>query len=440
MVVVIVEDNATWRNELALMYSRILSDSKEVTDYHPSVRTFATAREAIEYFKPKPGERSNASPKVDVLSLDLNLGRDGGGTGLDVLKSAVNAGQKFVTIALSGFASDTDLHEQLGSKKSHLIELETWVASQTKARCVVHRKDPLCLGTECQQVKALEKRLCSQVHGNSNVLRVWTAALRQTAAELNGKCLCLHFELPKLLMEPSTEAWLPGVLTRATRPHLSKIGAWSSSFEPLDGNSTSSDLLTRLLFLVSSGKNYQTGLSLRLKHELIDPDTGRHAAPLSSEEWICPRKGEGIEAFTPRESFQLTQLVFQKQLEQIRESFVPKAQYSKAGELDLGNVAGRTTMPTNELMVSGLLVGKRLSLPDKKQKGLLNGDSLDVERYVDGEEVAAVKSTRSILNSKLKTILGVNYDLITSIDDPFRTYTLQLPGFVYIQRDAKQVS
>ena len=438
MIVVIVEDNTTWRNELALMYSRILSDSKEVTDYHPSIRTFATAREAIEYFRPKPGERSNASPKVDVLSLDLNLGRDGGGTGLDVLKSAVNAGQKFVTIAVSGFATDEDLHEQLGSKASHLIELETRVASQTKAKCFVHEKKSERLGSVGQQAKALEKRLRAQVHGNSNVLRDWTAALRQTAAELNGKCLCLHFELPKLLMEPSTETWMPGVLTQATRPHLSKIGAWSSSFEPIDGNSTTSDLLTRLLFLISSGKNYQTGLSLRLNHELIDPDTGRHASPLSSEEWICPRMDEGILALTPRESFQLTQLVFQKQLEKPRDNLVPKAQFSKDGELDLGNVAGRSTMQTNELMVSGLLVGKRLSLPDKKQKGLRNGDSLDVERYIDGEEVAAVKSTRSILNSKLKTILGVNYDLITSIDDPFRTYTLQLPGFVYIQRDSKE--
>jgi hypothetical protein len=439
MVVVIVEDNANWRNELALMYSRILSDSKEVTDYHPSIRTFATAREAIEYFKPKPGERSNASPKADVLSLDLNLGRDGGGTGLDVLKSAVNAGQKFVTIAVSGFATDEDLHEQLGSKASHLIELETRVAAQTKAKCFVHEKKSERLGSVSQQAKALEKRLRAQVHGNSNVLRDWTKALRQTAAELNGKCLCLHFELPKKMMEPSTKVWTPGVLTRATRPHLSKIGAWNSSFEPIDENSTTSDLLTRLLFLISSGKNnYQTGLSLRLKHELIDPDTGQHAAPLPKEEWICPRKGEGKEPLTPRESFQLTQLVFQKQFEQTRESFVPMAQFSKDGELDLGNVAGRSTMPSNELIVSGLLDGQRLSLPDKQQKGLRNGDSLDVERYVDGKELAAVKSTRSLLNTKLKTILGVNYDLIASMDQPFKTYTLQLPGFVYIQRDSKE--
>jgi hypothetical protein len=439
MVVVIVEDNATWRNELALMYSRILSDSKDVTDYHSSIMTFATAREAIEYFKPKPGERSNASPKVDVLSLDLNLGRDGGGTGLDVLKSAVNAGQKFVTIAVSGYGVDTDLHQQLGTKETErLIELETRVAAETKATCFECKKENEDIWPVPEQVKALEKKLRAQVHGNSNVLRDWTKALRQTAVELNGKCLCLHFELPKALMEPSTEVWTPGVLTRATRPHLSKIGAWNSSFEPIDGNSTPSDLLTRLLFLISSGKNYQTGLSLRLKHELIDPDTGRHAAPLPKTEWICPRKGEGKESLTPRESFQLTQLVFQKQLEQTSESFIPRAQFSKDGKLDIGNVAGRSTMATSELMVSGLLEGKKLSLPDKKQKALSNGDSLDVERYVDGKEVAAVKSTRCLLNKKLKTILGVNYDLIVSIDQPFKTYTLQLPGFVYIQCDSKE--
>jgi hypothetical protein len=438
MVIVIVEDNFEWRHELALMYSRVLSNSTEATSYHPSVKTFATAREAIEYFKPMPGERSNASSKVDILSLDLNLGRDGGGTGFDVLKSAANAGEKFVTIAVSGFATDEDLHEQLGAQKSHLIELETRIASQTKAKCLVHEKKSETLGSVSEQVRALEKRLRSQVHGNSNVLREWTKALRNTAAELTGKCLCLHFELPKDLMGPSTEPWVPGVLSRSTRPYLAKIRAWSSSygFEKLDENSTASDLLTRLLFLVTSKKNYQSGLSLRKLHELIDPDTGRHAPPLPSQEWICPRLGEGIETLTPRESFLLTQLVFQKQFEQSRGSSIPKAQFKDDGDLDLGNVTGRSTMQSSDLVVSGLLDGKRLNVPNKKQVGLRNGDSLNVDRYVDRKEVASVKSTRSILNSKLKTILGANYDLIASVESPFKTYTLQLPGFVYIQAEA----
>jgi len=435
MIVVIVEDDTKWRLELAMMYSRILSGSREIADHHGAVKTFATAREAIEYFKPKPGERSNAKPKVDVLSLDLNLGRDGGGTGLDVLKAAVNAGQKFVTIAVSGFADDEDLHAQLGRKKSHLLELETWVASQTKGKCVVHPKREM-LGTVSEQVKALEKKLRSQVHANSNVLRVWTKSLHNTAADLNGKCLCLHFELPRELIQPSTEVWLPGVLTRATRPHLAKIGAWTGHFEPLDEESTASDLLTRLLFLISSKKNYQTGVSLRLKHELIDPDTGRHAAPISTDEWCCPRPDEGIAAFTPRESFMLTQLIFQKQLEQPNERFVPKAIFGKDGELDIGNVAGHSTTQTNDLMVSGLLNGKRLDLPDGGQKS--NGDSLQIDRKVNGKKDGQVTSNRSRLNKRLKEVLGVNYDLITAIDNPFETYTLQLPGFVYIQRDQQQ--
>lgn len=436
MVVVIVEDNATWRNELALMYSRILSDSKEVTDYHPSVRTFATAREAIEYFKPKPGERSNASPKVDVLSLDLNLGRDGGGTGLDVLKSAVNAGQKFVTIAVSGFAVDKDLHQQLGKKETaRLIELETRVAAETKARCLSHEKKDETWPIPAQ-VKALEGKLRSQVHGNSNVLRDWTEALRQTAAELNGKCLCLHFELPKELMEPLTETWVPGLLTRTTRFHLSKIGAWTSIFEPFDESSTASDLLTRLLFLICDRENYQTGLSLRQNYEIINPETGRHAVPLSSDKWVCPRPRDGIKALTPRESFLLTQLVFQKQLEQTSEANVPKATFGKDGEIDFGNLAERKTTLTQELEVSGLLNSRKLRLPNGDFIG--NGESLRATWETGAKRKPKIHNHASNLNSKLQEILGVSYPLVTSVDTPFNTYKLQLPGFVYIQRDSKE--
>ncbi len=438
MVVVIVEDDANWRHELALMYSRMLSDSKEVTGYHPAIRTFATARETIEYFKPKPGERSNASPKVDVLSLDLNLGRHGGGTGFDVLTSAVNAGQKFVTIAVSGYGTDTDLHDQLGSKTSYLIELETRVASQTKAKCIVHEKKSEKLWSIDKQTKALEKRLRNEAHGNSNVLRDWTEDLRGTAADLNGKVLCLHFELPKELMGGRSGSWVTGALTSTTWDSLNKISAWHYIFEEIDHNSTQSDLLTRLLFLITPKKNYQTGISLRPIGELIDQTSGKFAAPLPKKDWICPRKGNCNYSLTPRESFQLTQLIFQKMLtnpNQESECKLSNAVY-KDGEVDYENVAAPPSMPKFDLVVSGLLNGNTLTTPARKS--LKNGASLEVERYVPKKsggfkESAAVKTTRCELNKKLKDILGVNYDLITAVDAPSRTYKLQIKGCVYIQ-------
>jgi hypothetical protein len=434
MVVVIVEDDDVWRHQLALMYSRILSNLKAVEDYHADIRTFASANDAIEYFKPKRGERSNARPKVDVLSLDLNLGREGGGTGFDVLNAAVNAGQKFVTIAVSGFGDDKDLHEQLGDEgTSNLLKLETRVASQTKAMCLVHEKKKESLWSVEAQVQALEERLRSYVHGNSNVLRVWTDALRKTAVELNGKCLCLHFELPKVLMAPSTQSWIPGVLTRATRTYLSEVGAWNSNFEPLDENSTPSDLLTRLLFLVTSEKrNYHTGLSLRLNHELVDSVTNQYTPPLSKEEWIFPRPREGIKkGLTPRESFLLLQLLFQKRFERNSQASISKVAYGEDRRLEFGYVAERQTALAQELKVSGLLYGRVLQLPGGNYIG--NGESLRATWETGAIKKPKIHNHASNLNTKLQEILGVSYPLIKSVDTPFNTYELQLPGFIYIQ-------
>lgn len=446
--VVVVEDDELWVHELVLMYSRILSKNPKATDYHKDVVICRTANHAIQYFKAKPGERSNASPKVDVLSLDLNLGRTGGATGLDVLKSAVNAGQNFATIVVSGFANDNDLHQQLGSKTSYLVDLENRIANLTKAKCLVHPKlSTDIFGSITQQANALMKKLENQVHGNSNVLRVWTEDLRGTAADLNGKILCLHFELPRDLFESPNdlrgrqrESWVMGALINTTLDSLNKISAWHTTFGKIDHTSTDSDLLTRLLFLITAGKNYQTGLSLRPIDDLVDFKTGKISAPLPKEQWICPRKGNGINSLTPRESFQLTQLVFQEKLISSgnSECKLPNAVY-KDGELDFENVAAPPSKQFFDLEVSGLCNGRTLTTP--AGKSLSNGASLDVERYVKNQsgklvESKAAKATRCILNRKLKNILRVNYDLITAVETPSKTYKLQIPGCIYIQREA----
>lgn len=436
--VVVVEDNNIWRDKLVLMYSRILSNDPKATNYHPDVKGFPTAGEAIQYFKSKSGERSNARPKVDVLSLDLNLGREGGATGIDVLNSAVNAGQKFVTIVVSGYATDEDLHEQmeLDGKTSYLIELETRITAITKAKCLVHPKLKVSPKFPISaQAKALEKRLRSYVHGNSNVLRDWTESLRGTAADLNGKILCLHFELPKELMSGQSESWVMGALDSKTLDSLNKISAWHNIFEKIDHTSTVSDLLTRLLFLITAKKNYQTGLSLRCISEVYDDAARKYLPPLPKKEWICPRTG--IKSLTPRESFQLTQLVFQKMLtpNENSECKLSKAVYTD-GEVDYDNVAAPPSIPKFDLEVSGLLNGNKLITP--AGVSLPNGASLEVERNKgeitkSGKPANVVVATRSILNRNLQDILCVDYDLITAVDSPSETYKLQIAGCVYIQ-------
>ena len=436
VVVVVVEDNDIWRDKLRLMYTRILFNDPNATDPHPDVKGYSTAVEAIQYFKSKSGERSNARPKVDVLSLDLNLGREGGATGIDVLNSAVNAGQKFVTIVVSGYATDEDLHEQmeLDGKTSYLIELETRITAITKAKCLVHPKLKVSPKFPISaQAKALEKRLRSYVHGNSNVLRDWTESLRGTAADLNGKILCLHFELPKELIDGRNGSWVMGALDSS----LNKISAWHNIFEKIDHTSTVSDLLTRLLFLITAKKNYQTGLSLRCISEVYDDAARKYSPPLPKKEWICPRTG--IKSLSPRESFQLTQLVFQRMLtpNENSECKLSKAVYTD-GEVDYKNIAAPASIPKFDLEVSGLLNDYKLTTP--AGVSLSNGASLEVDRKKgaitkSGKLANKVVSTRSILNNKLREILCVDYDLVTAVDSPSETYKLQIAGCVYIQSE-----
>ena len=169
-VVVVVEDDPEWRHELGMMYTRILSGPKETTSttYHQLIKFFATAQEAISYISRRTGERDKSKPKVDVLSLDLNL-KPRNGDGMDVLNAAVDAGERFVTIAVSGFASDEEYQSRSDNKK--LRELESNIVNKTKRQCVVHHKLNPNFGTVAEQVASLERLLRSKVtvHGSGLV-------------------------------------------------------------------------------------------------------------------------------------------------------------------------------------------------------------------------------------------------------------------------------
>jgi hypothetical protein len=424
-VVVVVEDDPNWRLALGLMYSRILRGVSKKADetMHPSVKMFATAQEAISYFKAKCDGRSKNRSKVDILSLDMNLGKGLGGTGFSVLKEAAGAGQAFATIIISKFASDTDLHEQLGKKTKLLVGLETNVTNITKARCEVEPKYDEALGSIADQVKAIETKLRAKVHGNSNVLRTWRKELRNTAADLNGKSLCLHFVIPKLSFQPCSVAWVPGSNTQKTRKYLDTIGVWQHDFVAMD--SSASSLLTRLLYLVTNCENkYLSGLSLTSEMDLVNRETGDTVDPLPADKWICPGEGT-VSNPTAREVFMLLQLEFQRRLG------VGERPKKTQGE-SVETAKARSSSHYPGLEVSGVLTTKPLLRPDGS--AMKNGDSLDVDRDSgDEDRDNTVKQAKFQLNKSLKEILKVDYDLISAIDEPFKTYRLEIPVFVYIQ-------
>jgi len=413
--IMVVEDDTVWRIQLEKMFSRILrgqSKQKQPDEsFHPAVRAFPTATEAIEYLRTRPEDRSNSKPKVEIMSLDLNLGRHGGGTGLDVLRAAVQNGQKFATIAISGYAGDDDFREQLtNTEYRELQSLRVKVESITNCECIVFQKHTTeHFGDAAVQVRRIEEDLISRSSGN--VLRQMQAKLRESIADLNGKCFCLHFRLPKALYEPCTGDWVAAtVLTERSR--LNKLGVWTGVFTPLDEDAVQTDILARLLFLTKP-KSYFAGISLQ--DQVI--------SPLPEVDWLSPQPRKP--QLTPGEAFLLLQLIGQRwevQTSRIRSNVAANT----------GNEAVTWDRPgASELQIVGL---RQPTLLGWTGKGSVqnNGDSLIVERKVDGRENKPLKTNASRLHKKLRQMLGgVEYPVITSDEFTFHLATI---GQVFVHR------
>lgn len=415
-LVMVVEDESVWRTELAMMYSRILRGQSKHrhadSTIHPAVFTFATAKEAIDYLKASSRVQSRAVRKVDILSLDLNLKRSGG-NGFDVLKAAVENGQKFATIAISGFSDDDDFRDQLSEEQyKELQSLRSKVESITRCECIEEHKHPKDrFGDEREQVARIEQNLVSRAKGN--ILRSLASKLRESIADLNGHFFCMHFALPTTLYQPCEGDWV-AASARRQRARLNRLGIWRGVFCPLDEECTQADLAARLLFLVKP-KNYFVGLSLQTTLEKPDP----------SESWLIPRpRGPKI---PPSQAFLMLQLVMQGWVNQAAPSPVmPATVHAAAAELrhDAGNL----------LEISGLLKPTNLGW---KKKGSVhrNEENLDVVRIVDGKEDGALKTRKHHLEKGLKQALGdVDYDVIECLEN---TYMLKRPGQVFIHRADK---
>jgi len=419
-IIMVVEDDSEWRFELAQMYSRILRGQRKRknadADFHPAVHTFSTAREAIEFVKKRPGDRSNSKAKVDIMSLDLNLGRNQGGTGMDVLKAAVSNGEKFATIAITGFASDDDLRDQMPEKEYQGLQaLRDKVERITKCECIVHHKhDVDRFGDVPTQVSRIESDLVSRCSGN--VLRNMQAKLRETIADLNGKCFCLHFKLPNELYRPCPGDWVAAAVQK-NRLLLNQLSVWKGVFHPLDEDSTQTDVLARLLFLATPGK-YLAGVSLQ-----EDP-----TQPLPEDAWLSPQPR--MPNLTPREAFLMLQLIAQGWETRTSESRRPAV-------TSIRDATYQDEPPPSELQISGLIRPTQLGWAKGDSKCVHdNGEPLSVERFTDSptgrREDGALKTNASRLHKSLKEMLGgVDYRVISATDT---SYELSTFGQVFIHR------
>lgn len=391
-----------------MMFSRILRSQSyhksPDTTIHSSVITFATAKEAIDYLKTSKGHR-----KVDVLSLDLNLKRTGG-NGFDVLKVAVANGQKFATIAISGFAIDDEFRDEIGeSQYRDLPSLKVKVEHITNCECIQENKfSSERFGDAREQVPRIERNLISRSSGN--LIRNLANKLRNNVSDLNGQFFCMHFKLPELLFRPCPGDWVSGSVRRQ-RNLLNKLSVWNGIFHPLDDESTQLDLVGRLLFLVKPG-NYLSAITLQ--DQVEEPDL--------KSKWQLPN--QQFSGLPPSQAFLLLQLIAQgwesssRNQSQFRPSAIEEAIVSEqpsVGTIDLSGLINPTAFGW-------------------QQKGSVhcNGESLAIARFQDGKEDGALKSRKCHLEKAMKEMLGgVEYDLIDCLE---QTYALKRPGQIFIHK------
>ncbi|MCM2374578.1 response regulator [Aporhodopirellula aestuarii] len=411
-IVVIVEDNNEWRLELTKMYSRILrgetNSRKPDPTKHQSVFAFSTALEALEFLRTKA--RGDRAPKsqVDILSLDLNLKHESGGTGVDVLKRAVALGNKFVSIIISGYADDDELAEQLGTKEyGRLLSLEAFATGLT--RCPSFSWDKKKNFSVVDQVKAIETILVSK-YPQGNVLRSLAADLQSpSVADLNGKTLCLHFELPSELVKPSTKR----CFDLRDWEEVDQMSMWSGVFKrrhPDDEFEFDlSDMLTKLIFLADPPKpgagqkypKYVAGLSLQ-------DDV---ATPAKKEDWLTSSPDD----LTPQECVFFLRLIASQE---------PGRASGKQEKPQTSEAQVVPILP--ELVITGLedqsgWTGKNHS--KDKPKIYRPGDSLVVRLRDNAEDSRsqAMATAISRLNTKLKRLLGnVNFDVVENVDKRYR--------------------
>lgn len=295
-IIAVVEDNPVWQDELGLMYSRILrgqsNHENPCTDIHQNVKCFSTAKQAISFLKRKPGDRKNAKSKVDILSLDVNLRSSDKATGLTVLRKAVEEGNKFVTIGISGLADDDDLKNQISDREYDGIQaFEAWISLKTNCKSFYYPKRDISRRSVKDQVRDIEKTLLSKVkHGN--ILRLLAEELRvSSAADLNGKYLCLHFRVPRTLYGIGD-----AVVDASQAAKLAKLNIFREHFLQQDLETNVSALLTRLMFLADPGRRHRRYGARSGKHPFFigvslqdDP-----SEPDPEDAWLTNRQGAKI--------------------------------------------------------------------------------------------------------------------------------------------------
>lgn len=210
-IIVIVEDCSTWRRELARMYTSILrgaSAQKSDGSFHKNIKTFATIEEALHFLEEK--KRSNGRSQFDILSLDLRLGGSNDKlsgkkdtSGVTFVDKAVEYGNQFVTIVVSGAHDDSEFKNRLSADKqmqNRFYRLESVLQEKTKCKVFRFSKYNKRERSIKEQVRDIEEILRSKTKAKGNPLRTLAKELREpSGADFNGKCICLHFRLPQEL-------------------------------------------------------------------------------------------------------------------------------------------------------------------------------------------------------------------------------------------------
>lgn len=215
MKILVVEDNADWREALAMMYCRRLREvnletknipddckkcacAKKCVGLEPEnnagfeqrekhVMTAADANQATSQIQLERNDVISGKRKFDLISLDLDIPM--AGTGIDILKHATTGNRRVAVLAIT-LGTDTDaLKKRLSrAERDKLDNLRLLVEQQSGGRCEVILKGT---GPIDERIKSIEK----------NWTRLSLMRLVRETDDRNDKVdntdhLCLHFVLP----------------------------------------------------------------------------------------------------------------------------------------------------------------------------------------------------------------------------------------------------
>ncbi len=303
MRILVVEDDADWREALAMMYCRRLREvnlekkaipddckkcavAKDCIGLEPEknagfeqrekhVMTAADANQAIAELQVSREDLKSGKRKIDLISLDLDIPK--AGTGIDILKHATSGNRRVAVLGISSFRNNKAFKERLSTaEREKLWNLRRLLEQTSGGRCEVIEKSNI--DTISEQIISIEKNWTK-----SNLMRLVRETDDRYENVDTADHLCLHFVLPNAVLPDGFPDYVRIYSTKNGRFEigncknvkvLDQISIWSH-FSPCKDNEDMRFRLGARLTYLAAHTDIQMFCSLQKADNADRPDQVR---------------------------------------------------------------------------------------------------------------------------------------------------------------------